>query len=111
MTKQNHNLLKEVLREYRTLTKPPSKVVYYVSVPPMSLIDPSVTRDEHTFAVNVGLEGHTLRSCGHPLGRRTVVSQCEGAKRLVIKEQYLRCSAEIPEDTILRQIHEQRCLE
>lgn len=85
------------------------RVVYYINVPPMSMIDPTVTRHEDAFTVNVQgqvLEGYTLRSCGHPLGRRTVVFQCEGANHLVVKEQYLRCPPEISEHTILTHIHE-----
>ena len=73
------------------------------------MTDPTITPKDDTYTINIESQeygGYTLQSCGHPIGRRTVVFQCKGVERLVIKEQYLRCSTEILEKTILNHIHE-----
>ena len=78
-------------------------------------MDPTVIRkDDNTLTINVegeGYEGCTLISCGHPIGRRTVVFQSRKPSAPVIKEQYLLCpitaaEAEIPETIILGVAHE-----
>ena len=71
------------------------------------MVDPTITRKDGTFTINIegkAYEGYTLKSCGHPIGRRTVVF------KPVIKEQYLCCpttatNTEIQENAILERIY------
>ena len=84
------------------------RVLYYIKVPPPSMKDPTITRNsDGTFEVKTGVRDYprcSLQSCGHPIGRRTVIFQCHG---VVIKEQYQRCTAAANlEKTILDRVHE-----
>ena len=82
------------------------RVLYYVNVPPQSMIDPTVTRNtDRTFTVKTKAQTYKrciLQSCGHPIGRRTVIFRCDG---VVIKEQYQRAAAANLEKTILDRVH------
>ena len=87
------------------------RVLWYIKDPPKLMIDPTVTRTKDSiYTIKIedkDYEGYRLESCGHPIGRRTVVFRCEGADFPVIKEQYVRCPvAEILEKTILSRVHE-----
>ena len=87
------------------------RILYYIHYPPDSMVDPTITRQGDTYTIkieNKDYKGYTLKSCGHPIGRRTVVFQCEGADLPVIKEQYVRCSRgdEILEKGILERVHD-----
>ena len=84
------------------------RVLYYVKDPPLSMIDPTVTRNsDGTCTVKTSVQdyaGCILQSYGYPTGRRTVIFRCDG---VVIKEQYQRCTAAANlEKTILDRVHE-----
>jgi hypothetical protein len=86
------------------------RVLYYIKVPPLSMIDPTITRhSDGTFTVETEDEtyaGCILESCGHPVGRRTAIFRCDGDGG-VIKEQYQRGTAAANlEKTILDRVHE-----
>lgn len=87
------------------------RVLYYINDPPALMIDPTITRErDGTFTIKIKddvYKKYTLKSCGHPIGRRTVVFQREGAPVPVIKEAYLRClGPSTLEKTILDRVHE-----
>ena len=87
------------------------RVLFYINYPPDSMVDPTIIRQGDTFTIRIDNEdykGYTLKSCGHPIGRRTVVFQCGGTGVPVIKEQYLRCLSgdEILEKNILERVHD-----
>ena len=88
------------------------RVLYYINDPPESMMDPTIiNKKDGTFTINDNgedYEGCTLLSCGHPIGRRTVVFRTGIFSAPVVKEQYLRlpaAGAEIPEATILGVVH------
>jgi hypothetical protein len=91
------------------------RCLYYIGDPPVSMVDPTVERNEdHTFTIRSN--GMTYSRCtikwsAHPTGRRTMILQHAGTRIPVIKEQYLRCpptgtGAENLECTILSGVHQ-----
>ena len=90
------------------------RVLSYINDPPASMIDPTITLGPKgdTFTIKHGdqeYKEYTLKSCGHPIGRRTVVFQCKdpNADVPVIKEQYVHYPLvdDILEKTILDHVH------
>jgi len=86
------------------------RALYYINDPPESMVDPTIVNEKDgTFTITDNgkdYKGCTLLSCGHPIGRRTVVFDTGNPSAPIVKEQYLRChGAEIPEATILGVVH------
>lgn len=72
------------------------RVLYYINDPPATMIDPTITPEGDAFTIthsNEVYKGYTLKSCGHPIERRTVAFQSKdpNADVPIIKEQYVHC--------------------